>query len=118
MARRKIRVKIFENQEELENNVPLKRANSMRVRGKNICLARSAEGIFAVQDKCPHNGASLSHGWVSDRNSIVCPLHRYDFDLKTGRGLSGIADCLETYPIIITDKGVFLEIEEGFSFWS
>lgn len=117
MARRTVRIKIFKTKEELENNVPLMRTLQMRVRNKNICIAHSREGIFAVSDKCPHNGASLSLGWVSERCSVVCPIHRYDFDLKTGRGLSGIADCLDTYPIVINEAGVFLEMTEGFSFW-
>ena len=117
MAIRKIKIKIFNTEQELKDFVPFNKANSTILRKKKICFAHSSEGIFAVADKCPHHGASLSGGWCSQRNSIVCPLHRYDFDLRTGKGLSGISDCIETYPITITSEGVFLEMTEGWSFW-
>jgi nitrite reductase/ring-hydroxylating ferredoxin subunit len=48
---------------------------------------------------------------------VVCPLHRYDFDLKTGKGLSGVADTLTTYPIEFREDGVYLGIIEKKSPW-
>lgn len=111
-------IKIFESRTELESCVPLKRAWQVEADRKSICIVHASDGFYAVQDKCPHNGASLSRGYCSDVNSIVCPLHRYHFDLKTGRALSGIGDRLVTYPLKIEDNGVYLGIEDrGWSWW-
>lgn len=114
-------IKIFENETELKNFVAFLKINTLIVEGKKICLVHTSKGIYAIQEKCPHNGASLQYGYCNDKqNSIVCPLHRYHFSLETGRALSGIADAGRTYPIKITDKGVLLGIKEfnwSWKFW-
>lgn len=114
-------IKIFENETELKNYVAFLKVNTIIVEGKKICLAHTSKGIFAIQEKCPHNGASLQFGFCNDKdNSIVCPLHRYHFSLETGRALSGIADAGRTYPIKITEQGVLLGIKEftwSWKFW-
>jgi 3-phenylpropionate/trans-cinnamate dioxygenase ferredoxin subunit len=39
--------------------------------------------VFAIEDACNHAGASLAEGWVEGR-CVVCPMHAYVFDLRTG----------------------------------
>ena len=108
--------KIFSTAEEMANNVAPRRTYTMQVDGKKICLVHGLDGFYAVRDKCPHNGFPLSAGFCSDVNSIVCPVHRYHFDLKTGRALSGLGERVETYPIEVRENGVFLGMEE-FNWW-
>lgn len=104
-------IKIFDNEEAMRNNVPLGKAQSIVVRGNKICLAHSTDGVFAVSDRCPHNGASLSQGYCNMDNQVVCPMHRYPFDLKTGRAAAGLAYGLHTYPIKIESDGVYIGIK-------
>lgn len=112
-------VKVFESATALENFVPHLRTNTIVFDGRKVLIARTSKGFFAMQDRCPHNGASLSMGkCIDEHNSIVCPLHRYHFNLETGRAMSGGADAGRTYPIKITDEGVFLGIKEfSWKFW-
>ena len=109
-------VKIFSSEEEMKNCVQPMRIYSTLADGKKICIVHGTDGFYAVKDKCPHNGFSLSGGYCTEQNSIVCPLHRYHFDLKTGRALSGGGSRAEVYPIKITEAGVLMGIEE-FSWW-
>lgn len=49
--------------------------------------------VYAIEDACNHAGASLAEGWVEGR-CVICPMHAYAFDLKTGhldrpKGLCG-----------------------------
>ncbi len=83
----------------------------MTVRNERMCLTRTEKGVFAVQDKCPHNGAALSKGHCTPANEIVCPLHRYSFALDSGKSTSGGAYALTTYPIEIRRDGVFVGIK-------
>ena len=103
--------KIFSSEEEAKNRILLDRAISMNVGGKKICIANTKEGLFAIQDKCPHNGFPLSNGTCTDDIAIVCPVHRYRFDLKTGRAKSGLGDAGYVYPIQVRENGVYLGIE-------
>jgi len=84
-------------------------------KNEKICVTKTSEGLFAFGDRCPHNGASLSKGFCTKEDEVVCPLHRYSFNLKTGRATSGGAFALKTYPIEIRDNGVFVGIKA--SWW-
>ena len=45
----------------------------------------NADGeLFAIDDTCTHQDASLSEGWLEDC-MIECPLHAASFDLRTGK---------------------------------
>ncbi|MEM7231886.1 MAG: nitrite reductase small subunit NirD [Planctomycetota bacterium] len=39
--------------------------------------------VRAIGNRCPHAGAPLSEGYVQGEH-VVCPLHAWRFDLKTG----------------------------------
>lgn len=91
--------------EELEEQIPLHGILVRTIAGTTICLVRNAEGFFAVKDKCPHQGVPLHTGKCTEDGKIICAWHRYAFDLKTGRG-AGLH--VDTYPIRIEEKGVYL----------
>jgi len=53
--------------------------------GQDILIATDKGGkIFAAANVCPHIGTPLDQGTV-EGNTIVCPLHRSAFDLKSGK---------------------------------
>jgi 3-phenylpropionate/trans-cinnamate dioxygenase ferredoxin subunit len=81
--------------------------------GKEICISIHNGVAFACSAKCPHAGGNLHHGWVDPLGQLVCPLHRYKFDLKTGRNTSGEGFFLKTYPVKDEEEGVFVGIEIG-----
>ena len=49
----------------------------------DILIARTPEGIVAVDDRCPHMAAPLSIGEL-EGCVVACPLHDGRFDLCTG----------------------------------
>ena len=49
----------------------------------DILLAHTADGIAAVDDRCPHMSAPLSIGEL-DGCVVACPLHEGRFDLASG----------------------------------
>ena len=82
----------------------------IEVAGKKICLALNANQLSACTQKCPHAGGTLSEGYLDAHGHLVCPIHRYRFDLKNGRNTSGEGYFLKTFPIEIRDDGVFVRI--------
>ena len=87
------------------------------VSGKSICLINNNGKYYATSTKCPHAGADLSKGWC-EHGYLVCPVHRYRYNLENGRGEVGQGDYLPNYPV--KDLGDILEIglkKSWFKFW-
>lgn len=79
-----------------------------KVAGKELCIVVHKGNAYGCASKCPHAGGNMAQGWVSDLGHIVCPLHQYRFDLKTGRNVSGEGYFLKTFPVVENDDGVFV----------
>lgn len=82
----------------------------IEVNGRMVCIARQGQQLFACAQKCPHAGALLVEGRFDALGNLVCPLHKYKFSLKNGRNVSGEGYHLKTYPVEISEKGVFIHI--------
>jgi len=80
---------------------------------KIVCLAKGKNIIYAFASKCPHAGGNMADGFIDALNNIVCPLHKYKFSLQTGRNVSGEGYHLKTYPVLKTEDGIFIGLEEG-----
>ena len=102
--------KIFETQSAAENALKENRPRLLLIGEKRICLVKTLGKILAVQNSCTHNGGSLHLGTINFRGEVVCPLHQYQFDLKTGREAGRRSADLELYPVKINDEGVFILI--------
>jgi nitrite reductase/ring-hydroxylating ferredoxin subunit len=81
--------------------------------GKKICLGQTAEGIFAVAQKCPHAGGFLADGFLDANGNLTCPIHRYKFCMRNGRNVSGEGYYLKHWPVEVRPDGVFVEMETG-----
>ncbi len=99
--------KVFDSLEALTNNVIPNRAFPIFVNGERLLLIQSDKTFYAVQEKCPHNGASLVNG-ICSKTEITCPVHRYRFNVIDGKAISGGSFALNTYPIKIQENGIFI----------
>ena len=104
-------IKIFQNTSEANSVLTENKLKLLVVRGKRICITRHEGKILAVQDKCTHNGESLSKGIINYLGEVVCPWHGYRFNLKTGREGSQQSRDLECYPIKENEEGVFIGVK-------
>jgi Ferredoxin subunits of nitrite reductase and ring-hydroxylating dioxygenases len=76
--------------EELPDRKPVR----VDAHGSNVLLVRNGDGLFAVGDRCSHQGAPLHKGPVrfgGSLRTVQCPLHGSTFDLADGRVLRGPA---------------------------
>ncbi len=92
-------------------SIPAGEGRTFDVYGKKVTVVRTRSGeVFAVQAECPHKGGPLADGLVGGA-TLVCPLHAWKFDLRSGDALVG--DCgLETYPVRLDPNGMIVLIAE------
>lgn len=85
--------------------IPPGEGRTFDVAGTRIAVFRTRKGeLFATDAKCPHRNGPLADGLVGD-HSVICPLHAWQFDLRTGEALTGSCK-LTTYPVIVTPDGM------------
>ena len=89
-----------------DNNIAVTEMN-----GKRICIARFNQQVFAFAYKCPHAGGILADGYIDALGNIVCPVHRYKYDMKNGRNVSGEGYYLRHWLVEVREDGVYVEME-------
>ncbi|HVN44351.1 MAG TPA: non-heme iron oxygenase ferredoxin subunit [Steroidobacteraceae bacterium] len=57
------------------------------VDGVHLVVVRCGSDLYAVEDRCTHDGESLGEAHVEDCQ-IVCPRHGAHFCLRTGEALT------------------------------
>lgn len=85
----------------------------IKVGSKKLCLVKHTGKIYVLQNACPHAGGILSGGWCKN-GRIICPIHRYEYDLETGRGAEGQRDYIDVYPIEQREDGIYVGLKESF----
>jgi 3-phenylpropionate/trans-cinnamate dioxygenase ferredoxin subunit len=84
-------------------------------RGRRICASgldlavfRLGDAVYAIDDSCPHAGASLSSGRLQGA-SVTCRAHGLRFRLEHGCGESPAALQPATYSVRTVDGMVMLD---------
>ena len=103
---------------------------SVRVGGVSIVVLRRRDGgLRALRGVCPHQQGDLSRGILEPllsgtevgnyrrdgaRECLVCPLHGFEFDVDTGRGIADPDhDRVRTYPVEVEDGMIVVERPGG-----
>ena len=93
-----------------ENNIAI-----MDVDGKRMCIGRFNDNAFAFAYKCPHAGGMLADGYIDALGNVVCPQHRYKYNLKNGFNVTGEGYYLKNWPVEVKGDGIYVGIEENTS---
>ena len=51
--------------------------------GRGVALFREGDAVSAIDDRCPHAGASLCGGYF-ENGVVTCPSHAWEFRLSDG----------------------------------
>jgi nitrite reductase/ring-hydroxylating ferredoxin subunit/uncharacterized membrane protein len=82
----------------------------IHLNGKRIVIARGDNNYSAFDDHCTHRGGSLAAG-VLICNTVQCPWHGSQFDIRSGSVMSGPAkDMIAVYKVNVKDNIVYLEL--------
>jgi nitrite reductase/ring-hydroxylating ferredoxin subunit len=102
---------VFETTGITANDLQTAGRRVVRRAGKQILLIATGGEIFAIANRCPHEGYPLSEGTEGPNCVLTCNWHNWKFDLKTGAALVG-RDPVRTYPVELRDGEIFLDLTE------
>lgn len=92
-------------------DIPEKEGYLFRSGPYQIALFRTGEIVSALDNTCPHAGASLSNGYT-DGKIVACPWHCWEFDCRTGEGLTVEGMDVDTFQVVIEEGVVKVELPE------
>lgn len=98
----------FERVGELKD-FPEGRGKVVKYLGKEVAIFNVGGRLHAIQDTCPHQGASLGDSHVR-LGHVVCHRHAWAFNLETGQEAEGRGYSATIYEIKLTDGEVFLRL--------
>lgn len=94
--------------------------------GRLIGVIRTEDGIFAIRNVCPHQGAELCRGTLGSTmlpsepqeyriglqgHVMRCPWHGWEFDITTGRSIFDPDNVrVRTYPVVVDDGAVIVQL--------
>ena len=78
---------------------------------KPIAVFRVGDRYFAIDDTCPHMGASLSGGYVND-GIVTCPWHFWRFRLTDGAWADNPRIKTGSYPVHIVGDEIKVEVPD------
>ena len=79
------------------------------IAGERVVVGRCSAGLFAFSDHCTHHGGPLFDGALVDC-TVQCPWHGSQFDIKSGRVVSGPAEeKIKIYEVEIRSGEVYVK---------
>jgi nitrite reductase/ring-hydroxylating ferredoxin subunit len=82
-----------------------------RHEGRQVALFATSDGVFACNNRCPHEGYPLSEGTLGPGCVLTCNWHNWKFDLAGGANLDR-GEGLRVYPLRIQDGAVWLDLTD------
>jgi nitrite reductase/ring-hydroxylating ferredoxin subunit len=78
---------------------------------RQICVFKVGPRVFAIDNRCPHEGYPLSDGSVNDSCVLTCNWHNWKFRLEDGECVLG-GDHVRRYPSRLEDGFAWVEITD------
>jgi nitrite reductase (NADH) small subunit/3-phenylpropionate/trans-cinnamate dioxygenase ferredoxin subunit len=93
------------------SEVPEGEGKTVEVKGHLIALFCAGGQLHAIDDVCPHMGASLSGGYV-ENGIVTCPWHAWRFRLADGAWADNPRIKIGCYPVRVQGDEVHVQVED------
>lgn len=84
-------------------------AREVLVDQRVIAIFKTADGYYAVDGMCAHQGGPLVKGAL-DGHCITCPWHGWQYDVTNGKNMLTGRQMLTTYATEVRDGEVWLAL--------
>lgn len=89
------------------DEIPVGEGRSFELSGRAVAVFHHPEGWYAIDDLCPHMGASLATGHLQG-SAVSCPWHGWSFDIRSGAWCDNPRIRTDTFPVRIVDGQVLV----------
>jgi|TARA_B100001079_G_scaffold164979_2_gene141553 nitrite reductase/ring-hydroxylating ferredoxin subunit len=89
-------------------DLPEKTAKVIMVHETPVAVFNVGGNIFAWDNRCPHRGASLGDGYITD-TTVQCKFHLWEFDIKKECAVANETIQLRSYQLEIIKGMIYLK---------
>ena len=90
------------------NSLPRGSSTLFKHEGDRVAVFNVDGEVFAVDDRCPHEGYPLTQGTTCG-TTLTCCFHNFKFDLRDGQCLMG-DEAVRTFPTRVVDGVVEIDV--------
>ena len=83
---------------------------AVKLEGNFIGIHNVDGEYYAIDNICPHVGGVL-HAGKQEGGVIVCPIHEWKFDVKTGKCIWPGECELATYPLQVSGGDILVDVD-------
>lgn len=94
-----------------EGEIAEGQGRAFNLNGRTIAVFFHEGEYYAINDFCPHQGASLALGGIY-KDAVTCPLHAWRFSLHDGKWVDNPKVSVETYATRVVDGEVQVSVPE------
>jgi NAD(P)H-dependent nitrite reductase small subunit len=91
-------------------NVPIGESRCVQLGDAQVGIFHETEGLFALDNYCPHRSAPMHEGFVKD-GVVTCPWHQWQFRLTDGVCLNIPKVRTATYPLEVRNGAIWINLE-------
>ena len=82
--------------------------------GKRLVAVFNHQGQYlAIDDLCPHMGASLGAGYLDDEGVVTCPWHAWRFDACNGKWADNPRLSVDTFEVRVVGDEIQVRDKSG-----
>ena len=80
------------------------------VNERDIALYKYEGAFYALDNTCVHRGGQLGDGRMDGPN-VICPLHSWDYDVRTGISRYNAHEKVAIYPVLVEGERVLIDAD-------
>ena len=89
---------------------PAGRGRAVVLQGCQLAVFNVDGHLFAIENRCPHQGAPLHDGELSG-HTVSCRWHGWQLDVRTGDAPCGGPPSVRSYPVRVIGETVWVGFE-------
>ena len=91
--------------------IPPGSAKAFRVNGRLVAVFHTGDGYYAIDDACPHMGASLADGHV-EGDVVTCPWHAWRFAVCDGTWCDNPKIKIDSFNVRVTGNELQVSVPD------
>lgn len=89
------------------SEVPPGSSKVVVVQGHPVALFNVDGTFYALSNVCLHRGGPVGEGTL-DESTVTCPLHGWEYDIRTGKNVANPMARLKTYAVRVEGDDVLV----------